>query len=63
MQIEFDGFGDIPWIRSIMEVPTTFTDKTYINKMTLKEVGLTYEDVILKFIAVGLLPRNFLSLK
>lgn len=61
--IEFEGFGEIPWIRSIMEVPTTDTDTTYINKMTLKEVGLTYEDVILKFMSVGLLPRNFLSVK
>ena len=61
--IEFDGFGNIPWIRSIMEVPVTCTDKTYINKMTLKQVGLTYEDVILKFMSVGLLPRNFLSVK
>ncbi len=35
----------------------------YKNKLTLKELGLTYEDVILKFMSLGLLPKNFLLLK
>ena len=39
------------------------TDPTYINKMTLKDLKITYEDVIVKFIAEGLLPKNFLHLK
>ena len=29
----------------------------------IKELGITYEDVILKFIGLGLLPKNYLSLK
>jgi len=33
------------------------------NKATLKEMGLTYEDLIIKFMSEGLLPKNFLSLK
>jgi hypothetical protein len=39
------------------------TDPTYINKMSLKDLKITYEDVIVKFIAEGLLPKNFLTLK
>jgi|31_taG_2_1085359.scaffolds.fasta_scaffold02343_12 hypothetical protein len=35
----------------------------YQNKQSLKELGLTYEDLIIKFIGNGLLPRNYLSLK
>ena len=35
----------------------------YKNKMTLQELGLTYEDVILKFMGVGLLPKNYLIVK
>ena len=33
------------------------------NRMTLKELDLTYEDLILKFMEKGLLPKNFLILK
>tara|TARA_B100001778_G_C18600488_1_gene636978 strand:+ start:1305 stop:1883 length:579 start_codon:yes stop_codon:yes gene_type:complete len=33
------------------------------NKMTLKDLNLSYEDVIIKFMQKGLLPKNFLSLK
>lgn len=39
------------------------TDPTYVNRMTLKDLKITYEDVIVKFIAEGLLPKNFLKLK
>lgn len=35
----------------------------YKNKSTLKELGLKYEDLIIKFMSSGLLPKNFLSLK
>jgi len=35
----------------------------YKNKMTLKELGLNYSDLILKFMNKGLLPKNFYSLK
>ena len=35
----------------------------YNNKMSLKELDLRYEDIILKFIEKGLLPKNFLLLK
>jgi hypothetical protein len=35
----------------------------YRNKLTLKELGLNYSDLILKFMSVGLIPKNFYSLK
>ena len=35
----------------------------YNNKMSLKELDLRYEDIILKFMQEGLLPKNFLLLK
>tara|TARA_R100000008_G_C3569441_1_gene161137 strand:- start:286 stop:795 length:510 start_codon:yes stop_codon:yes gene_type:complete len=48
--------------RAIYETPFEYLPD-YKNKMTLKELGITYEDVILKFIGLGLLPKNYLSLK
>jgi|TARA_R100001510_G_C7628798_1_gene188116 hypothetical protein len=35
----------------------------YRNKHTLKDLGLNYSDLILKFMSVGLVPKNFYSLK
>ena len=35
----------------------------YNNKLTLKELGIQYEHVIVKFIAEGLLPKNFFDIK
>ncbi len=35
----------------------------YRNKLTLKECGIQYEHLIVKFIAEGLLPKNYLDIK
>ena len=48
--------------RGLYEMPFEYLPD-YRNKMTLKELGVNYEDVILKFMSVGLLPKNYLSLK
>ena len=48
--------------KEIYEMPFEYMPD-YKNKMTLKELGLNYEDLIVKFIGVGLLPKNYLSLK
>ena len=48
--------------KGIHEMPFEYLPD-YKNKMTLQELGLTYEDVILKFMGVGLLPKNYLSVK
>lgn len=48
--------------KAIYEMPFEFLPD-YKNKMTLKELGLNYSDLILKFMNKGLLPKNFYSLK
>lgn len=48
--------------REIYEMPFEYMPD-YRNKLTLKELGLNYSDLILKFISKGLLPQNFYSLK
>ena len=48
--------------REIYEMPFEFIPD-YKNRMTLQELGITYEDLILKFIGLGLLPKNYLSVK
>ena len=62
MQPIFRIFAKSELGREIYEMPFEFMSD-YRNKMTLKELGINYEDVILKFIGVGLLPKNYLSLK
>ena len=37
--------------------------KDFKNTMSLRDLGITYEDVILRFMQKGLLPRTFLTLK
>jgi|TARA_B110000967_G_C18897627_1_gene571934 hypothetical protein len=47
----------------IANIPAEETLDDYNNTMTFKELGITYEDVILKFMSLGLLPRNFFTIK
>tara|TARA_Y100000361_G_C11067040_1_gene293563 strand:+ start:181 stop:657 length:477 start_codon:yes stop_codon:yes gene_type:complete len=35
----------------------------YRNKLTLKQCGIEYEHLIVKFISEGLLPKNYLDIK
>ena len=35
----------------------------YINKLSFKTFGIGYEHLIIKFIANGLLPKNFFEIK
>ena len=35
----------------------------YINKLSFKSFGIEYEHLVIKFIAKGLLPKNFFDLK
>ena len=35
----------------------------YKNKLTLKQCGIEYEHLLVKFIQEGLLPRNFFDIK
>ena len=49
--------------KAIIDTSDTYVDDKFINRMTLKELDIRYEDLVIKFIQEGLLPRNFLSLK
>ena len=48
--------------KAFYEMPFTYMPD-YYNKLTLKECGIEYEHLIVKFISEGLLPKNFLSIK
>jgi len=50
-------------VRELLNVPVTEVDDSYINKASLKDLGITYEDLILRFMSIGLLPKNFLIVK
>jgi|TARA_R110000782_G_scaffold214749_3_gene302523 hypothetical protein len=50
-------------VEYILSVPAEETLEDYNNTMTFKELGINYEDVILKFLSVGLLPRNFFTIQ
>jgi len=62
MQPIFRIFTKSEFGRELYEMPFEYIPD-YKNKMTLQELGINYEDVILKFIGVGLLPKNYLSVK
>ena len=44
------------------DVPAEETFDDYRNTMSFKDLGIKYEDIILKFMSVGLLPKNFFLL-
>ena len=62
MQPIFRIFAKSEFGKGLYEMPFEYLPD-YRNKMTLQELGINYEDVILKFIGVGLLPKNYLSVK
>ena len=49
--------------RELANLDVNYVDDKFINRMTLKELDIKYEDLVIKFIQEGLLPQNFLSLK
>lgn len=53
-------FGDKA--NAITSIPDDEVLPEYINTLKLKDLGIRYEDVILKFMSEGLLPKNFLTL-
>jgi|TARA_R110000744_G_scaffold5740_3_gene20298 hypothetical protein len=49
--------------KQISNVPVSETDNQFINNIQLKTLGINYEDLIIKFISEGLLPKNYYSIK
>jgi hypothetical protein len=52
-----------PTAEYIISVPEDEVMEDYNNTLSLKDLGITYEDVILRFMSKGLLPKNFFTLK
>ena len=48
--------------KEIYEMPFEYLPD-YRNRMTLKDLKLNYEDLIIKFMGKGLLPKNYLNLR
>ena len=62
-QIFKEYFSESPLGKAIIASNDHYVDDKFINRMTLKELDIKYEDLVIKFIQEGLLPQNFLSLK
>ena len=56
-------FCNSPMALEMASIPPEEVCEDYINKMTFKDLIITYEDVVLKFLSLGLLPKNFFTLK
>lgn len=60
----FSIFTHSSFAKELLEnYPDTDYEPTYINKLNLKDLNIKYEDLIIKFISVGLLPKNFFDIK
>tara|TARA_R110001592_G_scaffold24542_3_gene94486 strand:- start:5274 stop:5882 length:609 start_codon:yes stop_codon:yes gene_type:complete len=58
-----ETFKHSPLAQYIASIPAEETLDDYHNTMTFKDLGINYEDVILKFMSLGLLPNNFFTIK
>tara|TARA_Y100000593_G_scaffold93719_1_gene189708 strand:+ start:388 stop:864 length:477 start_codon:yes stop_codon:yes gene_type:complete len=58
----FSIFTESKLGKAIYEMPFEYLPD-YRNKLTLKQCGIEYEHLIVKFIDEGLLPKNFLNIK
>ena len=56
-------FKHSPLAQYIASIPAEETLDDFKNTFTFKDLGITYEDVVLKFMSLGLLPRNFFTIK
>ena len=56
-------FKHSPTAQYMASIPADEILDDYTNTMSFKDLGITYEDVILKFMSLGLLPKNYLQLK
>jgi hypothetical protein len=54
-------FPKSPWTEAMTAYSET--DEKFINKLTFKDLNISKSDIISIFIAEGVLPKNFLSLK
>lgn len=58
----FKLFNSSSLAKSIINEDVNNVDNSFMNKMSLRTLGITYEDLIIKFISDGLLPKNYFTL-
>tara|TARA_R110000787_G_scaffold87263_1_gene185983 strand:- start:3686 stop:4177 length:492 start_codon:yes stop_codon:yes gene_type:complete len=56
-------FSSSKLAKSIMSVPVEEVDQRFVNKMSFRTLGIKSEDLVVKFYAEGLLPKNYFELK
>ena len=56
-------FKSSPLAQYIANIPADETLDDYQNTFTFKQLGINYEDVVIKFLSIGLLPKNYFILK
>jgi hypothetical protein len=56
-------FKSSPLAQYIANIPADETLDDYQNTFTFKQLGINYEDVVIKFLSIGLLPKNYFTLK
>jgi hypothetical protein len=56
-------WGHTSVIKQLTSISIDITDDTLVNRMSLKDLGIQYEDLIIKFYYEGLLPKNYFELK
>jgi hypothetical protein len=59
----FSFFNNTETGQFLNSLPVDEIDPSYTNTMSLKDLGIKYEDLILFYMSKGLLPRNFLLVK
>lgn len=59
----FSIFSGTKLADQLNALPVDDVDHNYTNTMSFKDLGISYEDLILFYMKKGLLPKNFLSLK
>ena len=55
-------FKSSPTAQYIVSIPADEILDDFKNTFTFKDLGITYEDVVLKFLSIGLLPKNYFTL-
>ena len=63
IQTLFSIFTNTQFGRDLNSIPVDEIDPTYINTVSLKDLNIKYEDLILFYMKKGLLPKNFLTVK
>jgi len=63
IQTIFSIFTNTQFGRDLNSIPVDEIDPNYINTVSLKDLNIKYEDLILFYMKKGLLPKNFLTVK